>query len=397
MYSVLLAIIYLSFVSLGLPDALLGSAWPVMQPQMNAALSFAGLVYMIIAAGTIASSLLSDRITKKFGVGLVTAVSVFTTAAALFGFSTADSLWALCVLAIPYGLGAGAVDAALNNYVAQRYASRHMNWLHCFWGVGAFIGPYIMGYSLAIGKGWQSGYFSVSLIQIALTAVLFFSLPLWKKQKSNIQNDALERDNSRVLKLREIIKIKGVKFILLAFFGYCGLELTCGLWASSFLVLQRGIAPETAAAYASFFYIGITVGRFLCGFVSDKIGDRNMIRIGVAVMLVGIFAVWLPNAPDWLCLNGLVVIGLGCAPIYPAIIHATPINFGKENSQAIIGVQMASAYTGSALMPLIFGFIADNIAIALYPAFLLLLAGILLFMTECLNKTVPTSATCNRP
>ncbi|MCL2184220.1 MAG: MFS transporter [Chitinispirillia bacterium] len=386
MYSILLALIYLSFISLGLPDALLGSAWPVMRAGMGAPVSFAGIVYMIIAGGTILSSLLSDRVTKRFGAGMVTAVSVLATAAALFGFSAAASFWMLCVLAVPYGLGAGAVDAALNNYVALRCASRHMNWLHCFWGVGASIGPYIMGYCLTGGSGWNEGYRIVGIVQIILALVLFFSLPLWKKQNAGTADDG--RGRSPALKLPQIIKIRGVKFILPAFFGYCALESTAGLWASSFLVLQRGINPETAAAYAAFFYMGITGGRFLSGFISDRIGDRNMIRAGICVMILGVFAVWLPGAPDWLCLNGLIIIGLGCAPVYPAIIHATPANFGKENSQAIVGVQMASAYTGSALMPPLFGLIAGNISIALYPAFLLGLAGLMLFMTERLNRAV---------
>ncbi|MCL2219573.1 MAG: MFS transporter [Chitinispirillia bacterium] len=386
MYSILLALIYLSFISLGLPDALLGSAWPVMREEMGAPLSFAGVISMIIAADTIVSSLLSDRMTKRFGAGMVTAASVLMTAAALFGFSAAGSFWMLCVLAVPYGLGAGAVDAALNNYVALRYASRHMNWLHCFWGVGASIGPYIMGYCLTGGNGWNDGYRMVAIVQIVLTAILFFSLPLWKRQKAGTQDGGHGR--SPTMNLSQIIKINGVKFILPAFFGYCALESTAGLWASSFLVLQRGISPETAAAYAAFFYMGITGGRFLSGFISDKIGDRNMIRIGIAVMTIGIFAVWLPGTPGWLCLNGLIIIGLGCAPVYPAIIHATPTNFGKENSQAIVGVQMASAYTGSTLMPPLFGIIAGNISIALYPAFLLGLAGLMLFMTERLNRAV---------
>jgi len=385
MYSFLLAIIYLAFISLGLPDALLGSAWPVMQPRMGVPMSFAGIIYVIISAGTIVSSLLSDRLTRRFGAGLVTAASVFMTAVALFGFSVSGSFWALCVLSVPYGLGAGAVDAALNNYVARRYTSRHMSWLHCSWGVGASIGPYIMGYCLTNGHTWNSGYRTVAFIQLALTAVLFLSLPLWKRQKAAMPDDHC---HSPALKLSQIVKIRGVKFILPAFFGYCALECTAGFWASSFLVLQRDINPETAAAYAAYFYLGITAGRFLCGFVSDRIGDRNMIRIGVGVMIAGIFAVWLPGTPDWVCLNGLIVIGFGCAPVYPSIIHATPANFGRENSQAIIGVQMASAYVGTTTMPPLFGVIANHIGIALYPAFLLVLAGVVLFMTERLNRAV---------
>ncbi|MEA4897828.1 MAG: MFS transporter [Christensenellaceae bacterium] len=384
MYALLLTLIYVAFIGLGLPDSLLGSAWPLIRAQMGVPLSFAGIVSMIIAGGTIVSSLSSDRLTKRFGVGSVTAVSVLMTAVALFGFSLSGSFWMLCVWAIPYGLGAGAVDAALNNYVALHYASRHMNWLHAFWGVGAAVSPLIMGHSLASGMGWTGGYRTVSIMQMALTACLFAGLSLWKGQKAASE----EQKKAPSLTLSQIMRIKGVKFILPAFLCYCALETTTGLWASSFLVLQRGVSPEVAAKYASFFFIGIMTGRFLCGFISDRIGDRNMIRIGIGVVLAGILAVWLPVKADWLCLNGLIVIGLGCAPVYPAIIHLTPANFGKENAQAIVGVQMASAYTGSTFMPPLFGLIAGSIGIGLYPMYLFVFAALMLFMTEQLNRMV---------
>ena len=385
MYSLLLVIIYIAFISLGLPDALLGSAWSVMRAELDVPLSYAGIIFAIISGGTILSSLMSERITKRFGTGLIVAVSVMMTAAALFGFSLTGSFIMLCVFAVPYGLGAGAVDAALNNHVALHYKSKHMNWLHCCWGVGASISPFIMSYSLTGGSGWTGGYRTVAVIQAVMTMLMFAALPLWRKQKADIPDEQVERPS---LKLSQIFRIKGVKFILPAFFAYCGLEQTAGLWAASYLVIQRNIAPETAASYASFFFLGITAGRFLCGFVSDRIGDRNMIRLGAAVTAAGIAAVWLPVSPDWLCLNGLIIIGLGCAPVYPAIIHATPANFGKENSQAIIGVQMASAYTGMTLMPPLFGVIANNVSISLYPAFLLMLAVLMIVMTEKLNRTV---------
>jgi len=381
MYALLLAIIYLSFISLGLPDSLLGAAWPVMQAQMGVPLSYAGIIFSTICAGTIVSSLLSDRLTKKLGAGLVTAGSVFLTAAAIFGFSVSGRFWTLCLWAVPYGLGAGAIDAALNNYVALRYASRHMNWLHCCWGVGAAISPYVMGRALS-ASGWNQGYRTIAAIQIALAAFLFISLPLWRKQSADIPN----QQDRPILKLPQILRIKGVKLVLAAFFGYCALEAAASLWASSYLVLHRGVHPETAARYASFFFIGITAGRFLCGFISDKIGDRNMIRVGIAVTAAGIAALWLPVKSDWLCLNGLVLIGLGCAPVYPAIIHATPANFGKENAQAVIGVQMASAYAGSTLMPPLFGWLAGRFGIACFPVFLLCFAALMLTMTEGLNR-----------
>lgn len=385
MYSLLLVIIYFAFISLGLPDSLLGSAWPVMHTQLDVPLSYAGIITMIIAGGTIISSLMSDRLTRKLGAGLVTAISVMMTAAALFGFSVSGSLIFLCLWAVPYGLGAGAVDAALNNYVALHYSSRHMNWLHCFWGVGAAVSPYIMGYCLISGAGWNMGYRSVSGIQVVLTAILFISLPLWKR-KAMTHNSG--EAHAASLSLSHALKIKGVKFVLVTFFGYCALESTAGLWASSYLVQYRGINPETAARFASLFFLGITVGRFLCGFIAEKAGDKRLIRFGIITIMIGVVLVGLPVGINILALIGLVIIGLGCAPVYPSIIHSTPSNFGKENSQAIIGIQMACAYTGSTLMPPLFGAIADHISIGAYPFYLMIFAILMLLMSERLIRVM---------
>ena len=382
MFSLLLAIIYLSFISLGLPDSLLGSAWPVMRAELAAPLSFAGVISMIIASGTIVSSLLSERLTRRLGTGLVTAGSVALTAAALFGFSVSPSLAALCLWAVPYGLGAGAIDAALNNYVALHYSSRHMSWLHCFWGVGASISPYIMAAALSRTGQWQLGYRAVSLIQIVLTVLLFFSLPLWRKTAAGEPTG----DNAPLLGLRGAVRIPGVPNILLAFFAYCGAETTAGLWASSYLAGVRGVAPETAAGFASLFYLGITFGRFLNGFVADRLGDRRMIRIGALVMGAGTLLILLPLPSPLPALAGLLIFGLGCAPVYPSIIHATPLNFGAENSQAIIGVQMASAYVGTTFMPPLFGLLANAISLRLFPLFLAALLLLLAVMTEKLNR-----------
>ena len=384
MFSLLLAIIYLAFISLGLPDSLLGSAWPVMRLDFGAELSFAGVISMIIAAGTIVSSLLSERMTRRLGTALVTAISVAMTAAALFGFSLCSSPIQLCLWAIPYGLGAGAIDAALNNFVALHYSSRHMSWLHCFWGVGASISPYIMSAALTRSGSWQAGYRTVGVIQVVLTALLFFSLPLWKA--ADRKDDAGNGEAPPLLGLRGALRISGVPLILIAFCAYCGGETTAGLWTSSYLVGARGIAPETAASFASLFYLGITFGRFLNGFVADRMGDRRMIRIGIAVMALGVVLILLPLRSDLPSLAGLVIFGLGCAPVYPSIIHSTPANFGKENSQAIIGVQMASAYVGSTFMPPLFGLIAQHLSLKLFPIYLALLLLALLLMTEGLNR-----------
>lgn len=391
MYSLLLVIIYLAFISLGLPDSLLGSAWPVMSTELAVPVSYAGVISMIISAGTVVSGLSSDRLTRKFGAGWVTAVSVFLTAAALFGFSVSDSFWLLCVLAVPYGLGAGAIDAALNNYVALHYASRHMSWLHCFWGIGTMVSPYIMGACLTRGIGWHSGYRIVSFLQIGLTIILFLSLPLWKKRKTQAHGEEAE-DSGRALRIRDAVRIPGVKLVLIVFFSYCAMEATTGLWASSYLVSWRHVGAETAARFASLFYMGITFGRFVSGFISERLGDRRLIRLGGGIMLLGIAMVALPTASSVPALAGLVVIGLGCAPVYPSIIHATPANFGKENSQAIIGIQMACAYVGTTFMPPLFGLIAQHINIALYPAYLLIFAVSMLVLSERMNRRLDKAA-----
>lgn len=382
MLSLLLAIIYVAFISLGLPDSLLGSAWPILHAELGVPLSAAGIVTMIISGGTILSSLLSDKMTHRFGAGTVTAVSVGLTAAALFGFSISGEFWMLCLWAIPYGLGAGAIDAALNNYVAIHYAARHMSWLHAMWGVGVTISPYIMSACLVGGYGWQSGYRTVSIIQIVLTAFLFFSLPLWKKG----QGTAAEAEAKP--RAKNVFRIKGVSAVLICFFGYCALESTAGLWASSYLVLARGIDETTAARFAALFYMGITIGRFLSGFVADRFGDRTLIRIGLAVISVGILCVGLPLGIDQVALAGLVIIGLGCAPIYPSIIHSTPHNFGEENSQAIVGIQMASAYVGSTFMPPLFGALTELVPIGIYPLYLAVFALLMIVMSERLNRLV---------
>ncbi len=381
MISLLLAIIYLAFISLGLPDSLLGSAWPAMRLELGAPLSYAGIISMIIAGGTIVSSLLSSRVIRKLGTGLVTAVSVGMTAAALFGFSVSNSFWQLCLWAVPYGLGAGAVDAALNNYVAIHYSSRHMSWLHAFWAVGVTISPYIMSTCLSKNLGWQAGYRTVSLMQLALTVVLFFSLPLWKKRK-----EAVEEQENREVTLLQAVRIPGVPFVLLAFFAFCALEATAGLWASSYLVAVRGVGPEAAAQFTALFYLGEMIGRFLNGFVADRFGDKRMIRAGILIILLGAVLMVLPV--DFLSPAGLIIIGLGAAPVYPCIIHSTPTSFGKENSQALVGIQMASAYCGSTFMPPLFGLIAQSVSVGLYPCFLLLFAALMLCMTEALNRTL---------
>ena len=381
MFQILLAVIYLAFISLGLPDSLLGAAWPTMYPEFDVPVSYAGIISMIIALGTIVSSLQSDRLTRKLGAGKVTALSVAMTAFALFGFSISHSFFVLIFWAIPYGLGAGSVDAALNNYVALHFESRHMSWLHCMWGVGASVGPYIMGYALNGGHGWNSGYRYIAILQIILTLILCLSLPLWKDRSKDEESVSSEK----TLSLKEVLAIPGAKQIMLMFFCYCALEQTTGLWASSYLVLHKGVSAERAANFASMFFIGITIGRAISGFITMKLNDTQMIRLGSGIIIVGIAVLLLPFG-ETLSFAGLILIGLGCAPIYPCVIHSTPTHFGAKRSQAIIGVQMASAYVGTCLMPPIFGLIANYITVALLPLYLLLFILLMCIMHERLNR-----------
>lgn len=380
MIQLLLAVIYLAFISLGLPDSLLGAAWPTMYPEFQVPVSYAGILSMIIALGTIISSLQSDRLTKRLGAGKVTAISVAMTALALFGFSFSHSFWLLLLWAIPYGLGAGSVDAALNNYVALHFESRHMSWLHCMWGVGASAGPYIMGYALNGGQGWNAGYCYIGILQAALTFLLLLSLPLWKKEGTSENGQPI-----KALSLKEVLIIPGAKEVMLMFFCYCAIEQTSGLWASSYLVLHKGISAQLAASFASMFYIGITVGRAVSGFITMKLNDTQMIRLGQSLIVLGILIMLLPFNGS-ITLAGLIVIGLGCAPIYPCVIHSTPAHFGSDKSQAIIGVQMAFAYVGTCVMPPLFGLIANHITVALLPVYLLALIVLLIFMHERLLR-----------
>ena len=385
MYLPLLAVIYLAFISLGLPDSLLGSAWPTIRTALDVPLSYMGFVSMIISGGTIISGLMSERLTKKFGTKYVTLISVLLTAIALFGFSTVKGFYQLCLWGIPYGLGAGAIDAALNNYVALHYKSKHMSWLHCFWGVGTIVSPYVMSYAL-VHSSWSNGYRTVSYLQFGIAAVILLTLPLWKANKS--ANEA--ENGGELLGLKGALKINGVPYLLTGFFAYCAAEATTMLWASSYLEGVRGASKGEAAAFGSLFFIGITAGRFLSGFISDKVGDNRMIRIGTGIALLGVVMIIFPLKTA--SLIGFIVIGLGCAPVYPCIIHSTPRNFGAENSQGIIGIQMASAYVGSTFMPPVFGLIANHISLKLMPLYLAFFFILLLVMLSKTEKATKNNA-----
>lgn len=417
--TILLIIIYVAFISLGLPDSLLGSAWPAMHVDIGVPISYAGIVSMIIAGGTIVSSFFSDKIIRKLGTGIVTAISVSMTAIALLGFSISNEFIYLCLWAIPLGLGAGSIDAALNNFVALHYKAKHMSWLHCFWGVGAMTGPIIMSYCLEKGAFFQLGYRVVAIIQFILVAILVIALPLWKKIKLSSKNDVtIQLENQqltnqecttvnnqisskienqeklsenvqehKVLSVKELLQLPGAKQVLIAFFCYCAIEATTGLWGSSFMVTQRGISAETAARWTSLFYFGITFGRFLSGFVTMKLNHKQMIRLGEIIILLGVIALLLPFGNLVLC-AGFILIGLGCAPIYPSLLHETPVNFGAEYSQSIMGIQMSCAYIGSTFMPPFFGILASKISYAIMPFFTGGLLILMIVMIELLNKRI---------
>ena len=380
MYTLLLALIYIAFISLGLPDSLLGAGWPVMHVELNVPVSYMGIVTMIISGGTIVSSLFSDKLIKKFSTRVVTVVSVFLTAAALIGFAFSHNFALLIVFSVPYGLGAGAIDAALNNYVALHYSSRHMSWLHCFWGVGTVASPFIMSYMLS-HSDWNAGFLTVGIVQVAIGTLLLCTLPVWKI------NSEAEVSEQKSIGLKNALKIKGVLFLLLGFFAYCAAEATAMSWASTYFTEVRGVSAERAAQFASLFYIGITAGRFLSGFIADKIGDRKMILIGTCILSCGIIALLIPTEYTAVSIAAFVIIGFGCAPIYPCIIHSTPYNFGTENSGAIIGIQMASAYVGSTFIPPIFGWLGNLIGFSIMPIYIAVFVILMVVMTELTFRT----------
>ena len=385
MYSLLLILIYIAFISLGLPDSLLGSAWPVIHNDLSIPISYMGIISMVISGGTIVTSLLSDKLTKKFGTRIVTTASVFLTAIALLGFSFSSQFWMLLVFAIPYGLGAGAIDAALNNYVALHYSSKHMNWLHSFWGVGAVISPFVMSYALT-NLTWNNGYRIVGLIQLGIGLLLIVTLPVWKV------NQREEASQTKSIGLIDALKIKGVPYLLTGFFAYCAAEATAMYWASTYLVEVKNITVEQAAQFASLFYIGITAGRFLSGLIANKLGDRKMIVFGTLILSCGIISLLIPTGNPTASLAGFVIIGFGCAPIYPSIIHSTPSNFGAEHSGAIIGIQMASAYVGATFIPPLFGFLGHLTSFAILPVYLFIFVILMIIMTEMTFRTTAKKA-----
>ncbi|NLD95420.1 MAG: MFS transporter [Fibrobacter sp.] len=382
--TLLLLIIYLSFISLGLPDGLLGSAWPAMYKNLSVPMHYAGIISMITAGGAVISALFSGKIINRFGTGIITFISVFITAITLIGFSLSHDFVVLCFWAISLGLGAGTVDSALNNYVAVHYKAKHMNWLHCFWGVGASIGPLIMSAHLVNGGMWTQGYRTVGIIQCCLVIVLLISLPLWSKNAAQKQQVSTKTD--KPVTYRTLLGIPGLKHMLIVFFCYCTIEAVTGLWGSSYLVAKRNVSPENAARWIALFFIGITAGRFISGFLSMKFTNRQMVRLGQWIIACGILALFLPM--DSFLMLTFFIIGLGCAPIFPSLIHETPENFSSRYSQIIVGMQMSSAYIGITIMPLFFGRLAGYLDFSIFPLFLGFVLIIMIVITEMGNRSI---------
>jgi fucose permease len=390
-----LVIIYLAFISLGLPDSLLGVSWSLMQSEFAAPLETAGLLFMTIAGGTIISSFVSGAVLNRFGTGIVTFVSVLMTAFALLGFHFAPSLFWLFICAIPLGLGAGAVDTGINNYVASHYKAHHMSWLHCFWGVGATMGPMIMAQYISGHQSWRSGYLAIAGLQFVLVVILFFTLPLWNKVAgNNTSNPTNEQENanSAVTEKQKPLQIRGVKLALISFLFYCGAEATMGLWGSSFLINVKELSVDTAAKWVSLYYAGITIGRLITGFITLKVNNRTLIRMGQIIALVGAALLFLP-LPSAFSLVGFIMVGLGLSPIFPCMLHETPTRFGQEHSQTIMGYQMGFAYTGSTFLPPLLGFIAAHSTIGIFPFVITGFIAIMLLGSEKLNTSLKRKET----
>lgn len=386
MTTLLLIVIYISFISLGLPDSMLGAAWPSMRIELSQPIAAAGLISMLISGATILSSLLSGKLIKKLGTGKLTLISVFLTASALLGFSFSNNYLWLCIMAVPLGLGAGAVDSGLNNYVALHFAARHMSWLHCFWGIGATAGPIIMSAAIAKNGSWKNGYLSVAIIQICLVIILFVSLPLWKMLRETQQESKIIENSNQ-----KLFEIPGVRYSFICFFCYCAIESTVGLWGASYLVNTKGVAADAAARWISIYYFGITIGRLINGFITAKVSSRALIRVGLCFIGSGAVFLLVFNQ-DYIELLSLILIGLGCAPLFPLMIHETPFRFGKNNSSRLMGVQMASSYAGTTLVPPALGWLSGIIGIKFYPIFILILLGFLIFSNEKINKFIAKRA-----
>ena len=385
MATAFLCLIYILFISLGLPDSLLGAAWPVMRPEIGASVDFAGLVFMCIQIGTITSAIFASHLIKRVGTAKITLVSVFLTAASMLGFGLAKSPWTLMILALPYGLGAGAIDSGLNEYVAEHYESRHMSWLHSFWGVGAMTGPILLSILLTLGSGWRTAYVVIASVQFFLSAIVFLSLPLWDKMALRNTERALAKEfedrpaeaNDR----RPLYRRKGFFGTLLSMFCYCSVEQSYILWGATYLIAAFRFTPAEAAGWVSFYVTGITLGRFFSGFLSMRFTNSELIRFGSLTVVAATIGVILP-LPVPVRVGCFLLAGFGSAPIFPCILHDTPLRFGVHDAQEVMGYQMAAAYIGSLLVPPLIGLIATKLSQLLIPAAILTIGLMLLIATE---------------
>ena len=391
--TLILIIVYLSFISLGLPDSLLGSAWPAMYGELGVSISSISWISVITTGGTVLSSLLSGTMIKRFGTARVTLVSILLTAIALLGFAFSGSFLGLCILAIPLGLGAGSVDAALNNFVALYFKASHMSWLHSFWGLGATMGPLILSFFIARGS-WENGYLAIGILQLILVAFITSSLPKWKQVENKDANDASEAEVVFQSK-KSVLKKNSVKLSVLAFFLYSAIETTTGLWSSTYLVEYKSLAPEVAARWTSLFFLGITIGRLVSGFLTYTMSNKSLIRVGQLICAFGGILLLVPFS-DLFSMVGLLFIGLGCAPIYPSMIHDTPNRFGRGASQSVMGLQVAFAYVGSSIMPLIFSGLVSFSTIGLFPVYILLSVVIMTLCSEKMNTAVKSELLSNK-
>ncbi|MDB5177023.1 MAG: transporter [Candidatus Saccharibacteria bacterium] len=382
----LLVIIYLIFISLGLPDGILGSAWPAIQQDLHQPLGLGGLIALVVTLMTIVSSLATSLLVRKLGIGVLLSSSVALTALALFGFSQAPSVAWIFIFAVPLGLGAGAIDSALNNYVASHYDAHHMNWLHAFWGVGATIGPIIFSTSLIHTGNWHSGYLNLGIIQVGIVIIMLLSLPLWNKVKKRKVADTPE-DHTELsdIKFSLLLKEQIVRYTFVTFLFYNGVEVVVGLWLASYLVNIQSISIETASLWTAYYYGAITVGRLLTGFISFKVSSKQMIRTGLALALIGAVTLAL-NIHPLLSICGIFLIGIGFAPIYPGLIHLTPERFGIRKSAKIMSLQMVGGYIGASVIPPLVGLLSGVISLHVFAIITPLLLLLIILTTERLNK-----------
>lgn len=383
MFTLLFVVICIVFIGLGLPDSLLGSAWPAIYANLSLPFSYANFITFLISLGTVISAFFSAKLINKFGTGLLTTLSTLLTALCLLAFSFSNSMLFFCLLSIPLGLGAGAIDAALNNFTASNYSPFHMSLLHCFYGVGISVSPFLMSFALGDNNNWQRGYLIVFFVMLFIALVSFLSLPLWKRVV--FKNEKTEVITPKTLSFRQMIKVPAIRTAVVMFFCSVSLEFTCGIWACTYLVNTQGLTEAVASTYLTFYYAGITIGRLISGFVSKVLKVEKIVYVGYSIVLIALVIMFLPLPPMFKALS-LFLIGFGNGPTFPNLTYITPENFGKDVSQSIIGLQMASCNIGILLMPPLFGFIAEGLGLDIFPIYLAVLYVLMVVFTLIYSK-----------